>query len=291
MTGPRGPECYTLRSEVAMAGRYSYSNSPYQADELAIYQYQQQMYAMQSGPRRFISAVGRFFYRLIVLTLIIGAVGGVLFALYRNDVLIKIARGAGLEAQYKSLEKAIPASWGPPRSIDVPADSAAAAAAPTTNDDGSSKGDTVQTAAASEPKAKTRDGLEIVSFDSLPTVTKKGATVTASPSEPPAAAPVAPVKASRPEPVKVARAEPAPVRQQPKREKKKAEPAKPTELTRSIPLPKAKPEPEPEPVAKAEPKPEPPPKPAPEEDHTKARSSDNPLKAAIRASMAAKKSD
>jgi hypothetical protein len=278
-----------------MAGRYSYSNSPYQADELAMYQYQyqQQIYAMQSGPRRFISAVGRFLYRLIVLTLIIGAVAGVLFALYRNDVLVKIARGAGVEAQYRSLEKALPASWGPPRSTDVPAESAVAApvaAAPAGNDDGSPKGDTVQAVAASEPKATTRDGLEIVSFDSLPTAPRKGAAATGSFSEVPAAAPA---KASRPEPVKVARAEPAPVRerQQPKREKKKAEPAKPTELTRSIPLPKAKPEREPEPVAKAEPKPEPPPKPAPEEDHTKARASDNPLKAAIRASMAAKKSN
>jgi hypothetical protein len=281
-----------------MAGRYSYSNSPYQMDELAMYQrqYQQQLYAMQSGPRRFISAVGRFFYRLVVLALIAGAVGGVLFALYRNDILVKIARDAGVEAQYKSLEKALPASWGPPRSVDVPAESALAApvaAAPATNDDGSSKGDTVQAIAASEPKAKTRDGLEIVSFDSLPTAPTKRGAATASLSEVPAAAPPAPATASRPEPVKVARAEPAPVRerQQPKREKKKAEPAKPTELTRSIPLPKPKPEPQPEPVAKAEPKPEPPPKPAPEEDHTKARASDNPLKAAIRASMAAKKSD
>jgi hypothetical protein len=262
-----------------------------------MYQYQQQIYAMQSGPRRFISAVGRFFYRLIVLTLIIGAVGGVLFALYRNGILLTVARGAGAEAQYRSIEKALGAAGlGLPQSIDVPADTAAgepvaAGAVPAAGDNGSgTPSETVQAVANGEPKAKTRDGLEIVSFDSLPTAPTKGAARTASLNEVPAAAPA---KASRPEPVKVARAEPAPVRerQQAKREKKKAEPAKPTELTRSIPLPKAKPEPEPEPVAKAEPKPEPPPKPAPEEDHTKARASDNPLKAAIRASMAAKKSN
>jgi hypothetical protein len=274
-----------------MAGRYSYSNSPYQADELAMYQYQyqQQAMAMQSGPRRFISAVGRFFYRLIVLTLIIGAVGGVLFALYRNDVLLTVARGAGLESQYKNLAKALPASWAPPQSIDAPAESAVAvpaadAPASAAGNDGSS-GDTVNAVAASEPKEKTKDGVSIVSFDSLPTVGKKGAPQAAAASDISAAAPV---KESRPEPVKVARAEPAPVREQKKAKREKAEPKKPVELTRSIPLPKAPPKPEP--VAKAEPapKPEPPPKPAPEEDHTKARASDNPLKAAIRASMAAK---
>jgi hypothetical protein len=273
-----------------MAGRYSYSNSPYQADELAMYQYQQQMYSMQSGPRRFFSAVGRFFYRLIVLALVIGAVGGVLFALYRNDVLLTIARGAGVEAQYKSLEKSLPPSWAPPRSTDVPAESAAlapVAAAPAANDSDSS-GDTVHAVAASDPKEKTSDGLPIVSFDSLPTVPTKGAARSASLSEIPAAAPA---KASRPEPVKVARAEPAPVRERQQPKRAKAEPAKPVELKRSIPLPKAKPEPEP--VAKAEPapKPEPPPKPEPEVDRTAPRASDNPLKAAIRASMAGKKPD
>ena len=274
-----------------MAGRYSYSNSPYQMDDLATYQYQyrQQMMAMQSGPRRFVSAVGRFLYRLIVLTLIVGAVGGVLFALYRNDVLLAVARGAGFEAQYQNLAKALPPSWAPPRSDDVPAESAvvaplAAAPAPAAGNDGSS-GDTLNAVAASEPKAKTKDGISIVSFDSLPAVPKKGASRAAPASDIPAATPV---KESRPEPVKVARAEPAPVREQKKQKREKAAPAKPVELTRSIPLPKAPPKPEP--VAKAEPapKPEPPPKPAPEEDHTKARASDNPLKAAIRASMAAK---
>ena len=274
-----------------MAGRYSYSNSPYQADELAMYQYQyqQQAMAMQSGPRRFISAVGRFFYRLIVLTLIIGAVGGVLFALYRNDILLTVARGAGLEAQYKSLEKAIGApGWGTPRSIDLPPETAAAASVPATADDGSDKpSETVQASANSEPKATTRDGTEIVSFDSLPTVSTKRGASTPAVAEVPAPAPE---KASRPEPVKVARSEPAPVRerQQPKR---KAEPAKPKELQRSIPLPKAKPEPEPVAKAAPPPKPEPAPKPEPEEDRTKPRASDNPLKAAIRASMAGKKAD
>jgi len=89
-----------------MAGRYTYS--PYEVDNY----YQQ---AMQSGPRRFFSAVGRFFYRLVVLTLVVAAIGGVLFALYRNDVLLGIARGAGLEAQYRSLEQRSARPAGVPR--------------------------------------------------------------------------------------------------------------------------------------------------------------------------------
>src|SRR5262245_3854055 len=108
-----------------MAARYSYQSSPYQAaDPLAQYQAQYSYeQALQSGPRRFFSAVGRFFYRLIVFTLIVGALGGVLFALYRNDVLLTIARGAGMEAQYKALEQRIGApGWGTPRSLDLPAE-------------------------------------------------------------------------------------------------------------------------------------------------------------------------
>ena len=90
-----------------MAGRYTYS--PYEVDP---YPYQQ-MGSMQSGPRRFFSAVGRFFYRLVLLTLIVGALGGALFALYRNDVLLTMARGAGIEEQYRSVEQRVGApGWG-----------------------------------------------------------------------------------------------------------------------------------------------------------------------------------
>src|SRR5262245_52467448 len=114
-----------------MAARYSYSN-PYQVNELAMYEQQMMMQMQQSGARRFFSAVGRFFYRLTVLTSIVGTVGGVLFALYKNDVLLQIARGAGIETQYRSFEKAIGAKgWGP-RTVEAPSETAdiAAAAAP-----------------------------------------------------------------------------------------------------------------------------------------------------------------
>lgn len=262
-----------------MAARYSY-------DPLAQYQYQQ-MDTFQSGPRRFASAVGRFFYRLIVLTLILGAVGGILFALYRNDILLTIARGAGVEAQYRAFEKRIGApGWGTPRSIDLPKDSAAALpvaeAAPATTagrDAPPKQPETVQAAATNEAKSATADGLPIVSFDSLPTLPAKSSPQTASLNSVPNV-----------EPAKPARAEPAPARSRaPQRTAKaeKKEPAKPVEVTRSIPLPKAPPKPEP--VAKAEPEPKPePPAPKVQEDHTTPRAGDNPLKAAIRAQMAAK---
>jgi hypothetical protein len=256
-----------------MAGRYTYS--PYEVDP---YQYQQAG-AMQSGSRRFFSAVGRFFYRLIVLTLVVGALGGVLFALYRNDVLLNIARGAGVETQYRSLEQRFGApGWGTPRSIDVPAEPPVL---PATADKGTQP-ETVRAAATSEASPSTPDGLPIVSFDSLPTAPSKNAAPEAISLN---ALPAEPARRERVEPTRTARAEPAP-RQRAKAQK--AEPAEPAPVTRSIPLPKAAPKPEP--VAKAEPKPEPPPpKPAPEEDHTKPRTNDNPLKAAIRASMAGKK--
>jgi len=269
-----------------MAARYSYSS--YQvADPLAQYQYDYQA-ASQSGPRRFFSAVGRFFYRLILLTLILGAVGGVLFALYRNDILQTIARGAGVEAQYTSLEQRLGArGWGIPGYIDLPPrETPAVAASPVVAADEakeapSKPGETVQAAATSEPKRSTADGLPIVSFDSLPTTAAKAAPEAVSSDALPAA-----------EPAKVARAEPAPVRERPRAQRpakaEKAEKAKPVELTRSIPLLK----PKPEPVAKAEPpapKPEPPaPKPEPEVDRSAPRASDNPLKAAIRAAMTKK---
>ena len=260
-----------------MAARYSYSSSPY--DPFAQYQYQ---YGVQSGPRRFFSAVGRFFYRLIVLTLILGVVGGVLFVLYRHDVLLKIARGAGIEGQYRDLERRSGApDWRMPLSIDLPkptpevaATEAAAPAKPAENDQ--AKPETVQAAATSE--RKTSDGLPIVSLDSLPTAPVKGA------PEPVAAAAV-PEAA----PVKVARAEPTPVRKTTRATrapKPKAEERQPTALQRSIPLLQPKPKPEPEPVAKAEPPPKPEPKPEP--DRSAPRASDNPLKAAIRAAMAKK---
>src|SRR5262245_40364633 len=159
-----------------MAARYSY-------DPMAQYQYQQQMSEFQSGPRRFISAVGRFFYRLIVLTLILGAVGGILFALYRNDVLLSIARGAGVEAQYRNIERRIGApGWGTPRSIDLPKDTSAALPTaepqPLANDakDAPAKQpETVQAASTNEAKGATADGLPIVSFDSLPSLPAKAA--------------------------------------------------------------------------------------------------------------------
>jgi hypothetical protein len=260
-----------------MAGRYTYS--PYEVDP----HQDQRMGSMQSGPRRFFSAVGRFFYRLVVLTLIVGAIGGVLFALYRNDVLLGIARGADVEAQYRSLEQRIGApGWGTPRSIDLPAETPVAA----NKDTADRQPETVRAAATSESSHSTPDGLPIVSFDSLPTAPSKNAAPEAISLS---ALPAAPARRDRVEPTRTARAEPAP----PKRAKaQKAEPAEPAPVTRSIPLPKAPPKPEP--VAKAEPepepKPEPPaPKPAPEVDRTKPRANDNPLKAAIRAAMADKK--
>jgi hypothetical protein len=266
-----------------MAVRYSYSN-PYQVNELAMYE--QQLMMHQSGARRFFSAIGRFFYRLIVLTLIVGTVGGVLFALYKNDVLLQIARGAGIETQFRSFEKAIGAKgWGP-RTVQPPSETAdiAAAAAPASEASNPSEkqAETVRAAVTSEPK--TANGVAIVSFDSLPTVSTKAK------SEPVAAEPVERAKPTRSEPMSIAQAVAAgPSRPAPKPKAEKPKPAKPTELTRSIPLPKAPPKPEPV-AAKPEPKPEPPPpKPVPEEDHTKPRSGDNPLKAAIRASMAGKK--
>jgi hypothetical protein len=264
-----------------MAARYSYSPYEVQAP-LAQYQYQ------QSGGRRFVSAVGRFFYRLIVLTLILGAVGGVLFALYRNDVLVTIARGAGVEAQYRSLEHrfeqrfGVP-GWGTPRSIELPKETPVAAplaASPTAKadeDEASAKQpETVQAVATSKANGSTPDGLPIVSFDSLPALPAKAQPQTVSLSALP--------------PAKPARSEPAPARAPQRAAKQKPVKAEPVELTRSIPLPKAPPKPEP--VAKAEPapKPEPPaPKPEPEVDRTKPRAGDNPLKAAIRAAMANKK--
>jgi hypothetical protein len=263
-----------------MAARYSYSN-PYQVNELAMYE--QQLMMHQSGARRFFSAIGRFFYRLIVLTLIIGTVGGVLFALYKNDVLLQIARGAGIETQFKSFESAIGAKgWGP-RTVEPPSgtDPITAAAAPAADaaNPSEKQGETVRAAVTSEPKAATADGVAIVSFDSLPTASKaKAETVDAEPA-----------KAARSEPMTIGRAAAmGPSRPAPKPKAEKPKPAKPTELTRSIPLPKEPPKPEPV-AAKPEPKPEPPPKPVVEEDHTKPRAGDNPLKAAIRASMAGKK--
>jgi hypothetical protein len=256
--------------------RYPYS--PYQVEPLSPYQYHDPNFAMQSGSRRFFSAVGRFFYRLIVLVLIVGALGGALFALYRNDVLLSIARGAGVEAQYRSLEQRIGApGWGTPRSLDLPTESAMAG----TNDSGEKRPETVQASAKSESATSTPEGLPIVSFDSLPTAPAKAAAREAESADTaPAAVPDRP---ARVETTRAARAEPAPRQQATKRRDE----AKPAELSRSIPLPK----PKPEPVAKAEPapKPAPPPKPAPAEDHTAPRANDNPLQAAIRASMAAKK--
>lgn len=276
-----------------MAARYSYSN-PYQADELAMYQYQQQVMAMQSGPRRFFSAVGRFFYRLIVLTLVIAAVGGVLFVLQRTGVLLQIARGAGIETQYVGFEKVLAArGLAAPRTIEPPSDvagMAAPGAAPVDANPSEKSAETVRAAVTTEAKA-TADGVAIVSFDSLPTTAAKAEPEGEAPKADAAKAePARPSRASS-RPMTIAEAAAAgPARQSPKPKTEKPKPAKPTELTRSIPLPKAPPKPEP--VAKAEPKPEPappPPKPVPEEDHTKPRSGDNPLKAAIRASMAGKK--
>jgi hypothetical protein len=267
-----------------MAGRYPYS--PYEVDS---YQYQEPFGAMQSGPRRFFSAVGRFFYRLVVLALVLGAVGGVLFALYRNDVLLTIARGAGVEAQYRSLEQRVGApGWGTPRSIDLPAETAATAPA-TANDSKASDVKEPETVQAGATKTSTADGLPIVSFDSLPTAPAKGK---AEPEAEPEAISLSALPAGRSQraqPARTTRAEPAP-RAVRAAKVKLDEPAPAAETSRSIPLPKAKPEP----VAKAEPapKPAPPaPKPEPEVDRTAPRAGDNPLKAAIRASMAAKKGD
>src|SRR5262245_54718419 len=183
-----------------MAARYSYS--PYEVVDP--YQYQ------QSGGRRFASAVGRFFYRLIVLTLILGAVGGILFALYRNDILLTIARGAGVEAQYRSLEQRIGApGWGTPRSIELPKnlpEAAPAWASPTRaatepKDTPSKQAETVTAAATSETKSAKSDGPAIASFDSLPALPSKGAAPQAvSPSPLPAAEPAKPAKSSRAEP-------------------------------------------------------------------------------------------
>jgi hypothetical protein len=283
MTGVMNIGCYTHPSEVEMAGRYTYS--PYEVEPLQ-YQYGQMG---QSGPRRFFAAVGRFFYRVIVLALIVGAVGGVLFALYRNDVLLNVARGAGVEAQYKSFEQRIGApGWGTPRSIDLPKDLPAAPGAAAENGAEDKQPETVRAAATVASKTvdsatSTPDGLPIVSFDSLPTASGKTAPAKAAAEAVSLdAVPSAPARNARVEPARATRAEPAPSRKR----SAKAEP-KATEVTRSIPLPK----PKPEPVAKAEPapKPEPPAPKPPAEDHTKARASDNPLQAAIRASMAGKK--
>ncbi|HEX6274091.1 MAG TPA: hypothetical protein VFZ53_13675 [Polyangiaceae bacterium] len=267
-----------------MAGRYPYS--PYEVDS---YQYQEPFGAAQSGPRRFFSAVGRFFYRLIVLTLIVGATGGALFALYRNDVLLTLARGAGFEAQYRSIEQRIGApGWGTPRSIDVPAEANAPASA--TDDSKPVDAKQPETVQAGATKNSTPDGLPIVSFDSLPTAPAKGK---AKPEPEPEALALSALPAAgrtqRAQPTRSARPEPAP-RAVRATKVKLDEPAPAAETARSIPLPKAKPEP----VAKAEPapKPAPPaPKPEPEVDRTAPRANDNPLKAAIRASMAAKKSE
>jgi hypothetical protein len=263
-----------------MAARYSYQSSPY--DQFAQYQYQ---YGVQSGPRRFFSAVGRFFSRLIVLTVILGAVGGVLFVLHQYGVLLTIARGANVETQYRDLERRVgAANWGNPLSIErpggMPAEATAVATTPANSPESeTAKPATVQAAATTEPK--TSDGLPIASLDSLPTAPAKGS------PEPVTAAALAPEAA----PVKVARAEPTPVRAS--RTQRTARAPKPRaekqkELQRSIPLLQPKPKPEPEPVAKAEPPPKPEPKPAPEPDPTTPRASDNPLKAAIRAAMTKK---
>ncbi|HVR18597.1 MAG TPA: hypothetical protein VMS65_02835, partial [Polyangiaceae bacterium] len=177
-----------------MAGRYTYS--PYEVDPY------QQMGSMQSGPRRFFSAVGRFFYRLVLLTLIVGALGGALFALYRNDVLLSIARGAGVEEQYRSLERSIGApGWGTPRSIDVPAETPFASAADKHAAD--KQPETVRAAATSGSSQSTPDGLPIVSFDSLPTAPSKGAAPEAISLS---ALPAAPARHERVEPTRTARA-------------------------------------------------------------------------------------
>jgi hypothetical protein len=259
-----------------MTARYSYSSSPY--DQFAQYQYQ---YGVQSGPRRFFSAVGRFFSRLIVLTLILGAVGGVLFVLHQYGVLLTIARGANVEAQFRDLERRVgAANWGNPLSIERPAETAAIETSPAKlAEDETAKPATVQAAATSEPK--TSDGLPIASLDSLPTAPAKG-----SPEPEPVSA------AAPPEAAPVARTEPAPARAPRAARAPKPKPAPKAEegrqAGRSIPLiqPKPKPEPAPEPVAKAEPPPKPEPKPEPE--RSAPRASDNPLKAAIRAAMAKK---
>ena len=167
MTDALSDGCYTHPSEVEMARRYTYS--PYEVDQ---YPYDR-MGAMQSGPRRFFSAVGRFIYRIVVLALILGAVGGVLFALYRNDMLLTLARGAGVEAQYRNIEQRIGApGWGTPRSIDLPKNLPDVTTPATVGDSSDKQPETVRAAATSETRS-TPDGLPIVSFDSLPTVKSK----------------------------------------------------------------------------------------------------------------------
>jgi hypothetical protein len=263
-----------------MAARYSYSSSPY--DQFAQYQYQ---YGVQSGPRRFFSAVGRFFYRLIVLCVILGVVGGLVFALYRNGVLLTIARGAGVETAFRDYETRLGAKgWNSivfPHDTEATAPETASAPAKAADID-PAKPETVHAVSTTPAKASTPEGLPIASLDSLPTLPAKGAAPEPVPAEEPAAAPV-----------KVARAEPTRVRETPRAArapKPKPQVEEGRQAGRSIPLiqPKAKPKPEPEPVAKAEPPPKPEPKAAPEPDPTTPRASDNPLKAAIRAAMTKK---
>lgn len=268
-----------------MDGRYSYQQQ-FQVGDPLLYQ----PAAFEPPQRTFASTVGRFFYRLIVFCLILGAVGGVLFGLYRNDILLGIARGAGMEAQYRSFEQRIGApGWGTPRSIELPKDVQAApvAAAPsepsepgekTTAEEPSKTVPAVATAETktAETKKSTADGLPILSFDSLPSAPSKGA-AEAKAEPAPVSLSAIPQTTHRTE-ARSARAVPVVLKETP------TERSVPARASKPAPAPK------PEPVAKAAPAPKPEP-PAPKVDATAPRSSDNPLKAAIRASMAGKKTE
>jgi hypothetical protein len=267
-----------------MDGRFSYQQQ-FQVGDPLLYQ---PAAAFEPASRTFAATVGRFFYRLIVFCLILGALGGVLFGLYRNDILVTIARGAGMEAQYRSLEQRVGApGWGTPRSIELPKDVQAApvAAAPTqatephetaTTGESSTTVPAVATAETKKAEAKkaTADGLPILSFDSLPSAPRKAATEAKAEPTPASLSSLSSTTRRTPE-SRSARAVPVVLRETP------TERTIPTRDSKPTPAPK------PEPVAKAAPAPKPEP-PAPKVDPTAPRASDNPLKAAIRASMANK---
>ena len=234
--------------------------------------------AYQGSKSQLGAKLARLVYRVIVTVLVVATLVGVLFGLYRNDLLLAGAKKAGLEARYLELERRFGSpGWGTPRSVDVPGQATVVAearaaepvaeSAPAEAERAPAPAEPVAAAAApaakDEPTATTADGLPIVSLDALPTVAEKKAGAELSPVSPDSLPTAGAARASKP---------------------RAAAPPSERKLTRSIPLPSRR-APEPAPVAKAEP---PKPKKAPEPSAppaTAPRRNDSPLNAAIRAAV------
>ncbi len=174
------------------------------------------------------SPFSRFCYGLSWTLITAGGVAGLLFSLYRNDVLLALARDAGSEQPYLALERRLLGApgWGTPRSLlaedsgerAVAAPAAAAmlsgslsghaaapdSATPSTASPEAPPAPTTEpspSAASATRSGSTAEGVKILSLEALPTEGSRAATRREAPA------------ASRPSHAAVARAEnPAPSR-------------------------------------------------------------------------------